>query len=774
MKKQGNIFNLKEATRNYLVPKKGFEKNHSFDISELEEAVSRPDYNPKENAKIFYNQRGDEIFRISEADKTYSERELINKGFKQSDIKKQKPVNVKYIKKENNYVDVYTESQFKESNEPVSKKDYVKQIFKETENVFLGIFNGFGVTYLAPDLRRPYKEFDTYGKESYFDYMRRIAIEEIEFLISKEIKTTTKLMFQKHQLKVVLEFDIQITKEKTKSDKEHLLNQLSKTIEQISKKLEETVEPIDIERYKKSAMNVSAKITDNYEKEIEEAVTDALEKEQRKETFSKLIGNKPYHEQLPARKKKRHIIIYEAPTNSGKTYTSCNEIVKYIESKKSDKAVCMFPLRALAAQIKDEFIEKGIPCSLVTGEERELTENAQIECITTEALSIDKHYKVAFIDESQLLFDTQRGPAYAKAILGTNADTVILAVAPAYKESLLYWLNKLIPTDTIEERVLTRLCPLHVLEKPVTWKNVEKGDLIVAFTVRDIHFIAEDLSSKFKVGVIYGKMSPSARRAMVRDFMLEGFDVLIATDAIGMGISVPAKRVLFAGIEKFDGVEKRKLSKEEIRQVAGRAGRFGFYDEGYCGVYDLSSSNLKDIETVITTKIMPEPTPGKLTIAPDKYIFLAAEKLLLLETIGVWSKSAIDINYKESKAVLDDLKMKAEYLDTFHFDRKKIVDLMFVTFGKDKDGFWEKRYKDLVADLLTDKKIETEPYDENFDRLEYHENYAADLTLFSQLQRIFPEQCPSEQYLMKTQEKCGEALSALLKEKYATIRKNKK
>ena len=37
---------------------------------------------------------------------------------------------------------------------------------------------------------------------------------------------------------------------------------------------------------------------------------------------------------------------------------------------------------------------------------------------------------------------------------------------------------------------------------------------------------------------------------------------------------------------KFDGVNKRTLTPEEIKQIAGRAGRFGLYDEGFVSAID--------------------------------------------------------------------------------------------------------------------------------------------------------------------------------------------
>lgn len=53
------------------------------------------------------------------------------------------------------------------------------------------------------------------------------------------------------------------------------------------------------------------------------------------------------------------------------------------------------------------------------------------------------------------------------------------------------------------------------------------------------------------------------------------FDVLVASDAIGMGLNLNISRIIFATMKKFDGVEMRELTVPEIKQIAGRAGRYG-------------------------------------------------------------------------------------------------------------------------------------------------------------------------------------------------------
>ena len=50
-------------------------------------------------------------------------------------------------------------------------------------------------------------------------------------------------------------------------------------------------------------------------------------------------------------------------------------------------------------------------------------------------------------------------------------------------------------------------------------------------------------------------------------------DYLVATDAIGMGLNMDVDHVAFAGLSKFDGRRRRRLTPAEMAQIAGRAGR---------------------------------------------------------------------------------------------------------------------------------------------------------------------------------------------------------
>ena len=113
-------------------------------------------------------------------------------------------------------------------------------------------------------------------------------------------------------------------------------------------------------------------------------------------------------------------------------------------------------------------------------------------------------------------------------------------------------------------------------------KDVEPGDALIAFSKKNVLAIAATLESRgIKASVIYGNLPPQTRREQVRLFTEGVNQVVVATDAIGMGINLPIRRVVFMNTSKFDGTDKRRLEAEEIRQIAGRAGRYGFYDVGY-------------------------------------------------------------------------------------------------------------------------------------------------------------------------------------------------
>lgn len=104
---------------------------------------------------------------------------------------------------------------------------------------------------------------------------------------------------------------------------------------------------------------------------------------------------------------------------------------------------------------------------------------------------------------------------------------------------------------------------------------------------------------------------------------------MVATDAIGMGLNLPIRRVIFMDTEKFDGVERRELRPEEIQQIAGRAGRYGMYDKGFVG----ATQNLGAIRAGLNT-VVP---PLQQAVAGFSDLVLQVE-FDLLEVLTEWNR----------------------------------------------------------------------------------------------------------------------------------------
>ncbi|RYZ25311.1 MAG: DUF3516 domain-containing protein, partial [Propionibacteriaceae bacterium] len=85
---------------------------------------------------------------------------------------------------------------------------------------------------------------------------------------------------------------------------------------------------------------------------------------------------------------------------------------------------------------------------------------------------------------------------------------------------------------------------------------------------------------KMGIGVHHAGMLPKYRRLVETLAQAGLLKVICGTDTLGVGINVPIRTVLFAGLTKFDGRRNRHYRAREFHQIAGRAGRAGFDTAG--------------------------------------------------------------------------------------------------------------------------------------------------------------------------------------------------
>jgi ATP-dependent RNA helicase SUPV3L1/SUV3 len=278
---------------------------------------------------------------------------------------------------------------------------------------------------------------------------------------------------------------------------------------------------------------------------------------------------------------KRSFDYFVGPTNSGKTYAAI-ELLREAES-----GTYLAPLRLLALEVYERLRELGLAASLVTGEERVTDPRAHHVSSTVEMVDIVRPVDVAVIDEAQMLQDEQRGWAWTLAIAGVRAKTVVMCGS----EDGLHAAERLARRLGVPLRVrrFERKNPLEVVDAvPLT--ELRRGDAVVAFSRNNVVALQAQIGrSGQTTAAIYGSLSPAVRRREAERFRSGKADVLVATDAIGLGLNLPIRRLIFAAIEKFDGVTERRLTPPEIRQIAGRAGRYGLHEKGQVTALDARS-----------------------------------------------------------------------------------------------------------------------------------------------------------------------------------------
>ncbi|KAF5188050.1 Atp-dependent rna helicase suv3 protein [Thalictrum thalictroides] len=273
-----------------------------------------------------------------------------------------------------------------------------------------------------------------------------------------------------------------------------------------------------------------------------------------------------------ARKKKRKIFLHVGPTNSGKTYHALKRL------QESSSGMYCGPLRLLAWEVSERLNKVKVPCDLLTGQERVEIEGAKHKAVTVEMADVSSDCECAVIDEIQMVGCRSRGFSFTRALLGIPADELHLCGDPAVVPLIQEILE--VTDDSIKIQYYERLSPLVPSKTPLrSFSDIKTGDCIVTFSRREIYRMKRKIEDKGRhlCSVVYGSLPPETRTRQATMFNDEGneFDVLVASDAIGMGLNLNISRIIFSTLEKFDGTEMRKLTVPEIKQIAGRAGRYG-------------------------------------------------------------------------------------------------------------------------------------------------------------------------------------------------------
>ncbi len=368
-----------------------------------------------------------------------------------------------------------------------------------------------------------------------------------------------------------------------------------------------------------------------------------------------------------ARRMQRTVTLYVGPPNSGKTHAAFERLAQ------AHDGCYLAPLRLLALEGRDRLVARGVPCSLLTGEENDPAANPRAVSSTIEMVNTSKPIDVAVIDEAQMLFDTSRGWAWTQAIVGVPANEVII-ICSAYAVPAIENLLRLCG-ETCTVREFERKQHVQLLPGPVPIHQLRRGDAVVAFSRRDVLMLRDQIAEDgHAVSVIYGALPPEVRRGEAERFAHGHSDILVATDAIGMGLNLPIRRVLFSTMQKFDGVGDRELNESEVHQIAGRAGRYGLHEEGFAGVLREAEPTAARVLKELLPRPPRAPRDFKATVAPNWWhVETIASRLYLSKLRAVLDVFVDQLRLDDAHFAVAELQQMLDLAAALDHDAAKLT-----------------------------------------------------------------------------------------------------
>jgi superfamily II RNA helicase len=322
-------------------------------------------------------------------------------------------------------------------------------------------------------------------------------------------------------------------------------------------------------------------------------------------------------------------VILHTPTGSGKSLVATAAHFQALALGRRSFYTC--PIKALVSEKFFALCRELGPenVGMMTGD-ASVNRDASIICCTAEVLmnialrsGADANVDTVVMDEFHYFSDRDRGVAWQVPLLTLPQARFVLMSATLGDVSLFETaLAKLTAAEVVTVKNALRPVPLTFEYKPWALHEaihslVETGRApvyVVSFTQRGAAEVAQnqlsqDYSSReekkriqaelqgesFKspygkeiqkllrhgIGVHHAGLLPRYR-LLVEKLAQKGFlKIICGTDTLGVGVNVPIRSVLFTKLCKYDGDKVRILSVRDFHQIAGRAGRKGFDEQGF-------------------------------------------------------------------------------------------------------------------------------------------------------------------------------------------------
>jgi len=325
-------------------------------------------------------------------------------------------------------------------------------------------------------------------------------------------------------------------------------------------------------------------------------------------------------------------VIMNTPTGSGKSLVAAG--AHFAALSAGQRSVYTAPLKAL---VSEKFFALCAAfgadrVGMITGDAA-VNPQAPIICATAEILAnwalrdgSEADVDVVIADEFHFYADPQRGWAWQVPLLSLpQCQFVLLSATLGPTQRFADELTGRTGRDTATVRSAERpvplrfeygTLPLHASIEDLLERN-RAPIYVVHFTQREAieaaqaytsigvlsraerELVAEAIGGfKFDspigkdlrrlighgVGVHHAGLLPKYRLLTERLAQQGLLKLICGTDTLGVGVNVPIRTVLFTQLCKYDGQKTRLLNAREFHQIAGRAGRAGYDDQGFVRV----------------------------------------------------------------------------------------------------------------------------------------------------------------------------------------------
>lgn len=435
-------------------------------------------------------------------------------------------------------------------------------------------------------------------------------------------------------------------------------------------------------------------------------------------------------------------VILSSPTGSGKTKV----FLEWAHTQQEKPIIITAPIKALSNQRYRELLDAGYTVGLETGDIKNVPNNCDFICCTQEIYT-NKYSKLEnvtlIMDEFHYIFENpSRARTYIDALHDSKAKNVLLCSATLGDMSkLTEYVNRVSKRDFFAYENDSRLTSLFY-EGDINPSDI-RNSLIVTFSRRNIKNILyslylsrkmqdnetleeierlaeEDKIDNYEVmnnvrkGIsgYHGALLPKEKLFIEKCFEKGMIDTVVGTDALALGVNFPVKNVVFAQLAKYyDG----PISKNLFEQLAGRAGRKGFFDEGhvyYCSDFAEFCESCKYDTQDLFGKILEQSNEDiSISLTPNiKNILL--DRITIGEEAEFISRfSTIEVDVDETFGHISDI---IDYIKNRAFENK-VDRLVCERFGDDDyyDSYTEDEQlnenfekKEIYRQKLLDRKEE--------------------------------------------------------------------